>query len=110
MSCVVLNLYFFSGVYQHVKGNKVGGHAVKLLGWGTENNTDFWWCANSWNTDWGGYGGFFKIKRGTNECNIESDVVAGKPKLGNQPSPPPGFGTVIGVPTPFVTRPRVVYV
>ncbi len=32
--------------------------------------------ANSWNTQWGEKG-FFKIKRGVNECQIEDFVVAG---------------------------------
>ena len=42
-----------SGVYQHVTGTYLGGHAVRILGWGSENGTDYWTVANSWNTDWG---------------------------------------------------------
>merc|ERR1712039_522701 len=45
-------------------------YAVKLVGWGTEKGTDYWLVANSWNTNWG-MDGFFKIKRGSNECGIE---------------------------------------
>lgn len=26
-----------SGVYKHEKGNELGGHAVKIIGWGEEN-------------------------------------------------------------------------
>lgn len=26
---------------------------MKIVGWGTENGTDYWIVANSWNTDWG---------------------------------------------------------
>merc|ERR1711982_19786 len=37
-----------------------GGHAVKIVGWGTENGEDYWLVANSWNTSWG-LSGFFKI-------------------------------------------------
>lgn len=44
------------GVYQHVTGSAVGGHAIKVLGWGEENGTPYWLCANSWNTDWGDNG------------------------------------------------------
>ena len=49
---VVWNL----GVYQHVTGNYIGGHAVKILGWGVEEGTAYWLAANSWNTDWGDEG------------------------------------------------------
>nr|ABS57370.1 cathepsin B2 [Trichobilharzia regenti] len=69
-----------SGVYQHVSGGLLGGHAVRLLGWGEENGVPYWLIANSWNSDWGD-NGYFKIIRGRNECGIESDVNAGIPKL-----------------------------
>merc|ERR1712060_897502 len=54
-----------SGVYQKHRFEFIpeGGHAVKLVGWGTEDGTDYWLVANSWNTNWG-MDGFFKIKRG----------------------------------------------
>ncbi|KAM8952706.1 cathepsin B [Pelodytes ibericus] len=68
-----------SGVYSHVTGEELGGHAIKILGWGVENGTPYWLCANSWNTDWGD-NGFFKIHRGNDECGIESEIVAGIPK------------------------------
>lgn len=48
-----------------------GGHAVKIVGWGTESGTDYWLVANSWDTTWG-LDGYFKIKRGTNEGKIET--------------------------------------
>ena len=44
------------GVYQHVCGKYIGGHAVKIIGWGYENGTSYWLVANSWNTDWGDKG------------------------------------------------------
>ena len=44
------------GVYQHVTGKYMGSHAVKILGWGTENSTAYWLAANSWNMDWGDEG------------------------------------------------------
>merc|ERR1712241_1011723 len=67
-----------SGVYQHTHGMQLGGHAVRMLGWGEENGTPYWLIANSWNTDWG-HRGTFKILRGQNECGIEGNVVAGMP-------------------------------
>jgi len=71
-----------SGVYQHVTGGPLGGHAIRILGWGVEGEekTPYWLVANSWNYDWGD-GGTFKILRGQDHCGIESGVVAGLPKL-----------------------------
>jgi len=65
-----------SGVYKHTTGGQLGGHAVRLIGWGVENGEDYWLVANSWNEEWGD-NGTFKIARGTNECGIEGNVQAG---------------------------------
>jgi len=73
-------LTYKSGVYKHTTGSVLGGHAVKILGWGVEDSTPYWLVANSWNADWGDKG-FFKILRGKNECGIEDGIVAGAPKL-----------------------------
>jgi hypothetical protein len=40
--------YSYRGVYQHVMGTYAGRHAVKILGWGTEDGTPYWLVANSW--------------------------------------------------------------
>jgi len=68
-----------SGVYKHVSGGALGGHAVRMLGWGEENGVKYWLMANSWNTGWGDKG-FFKILRGEDECGIESQIDTGIPK------------------------------
>merc|ERR1712146_665708 len=62
-----------SGVYSKKFWELIpeGGHAVKIVGWGTESGTDYWLVANSWNTVWG-EDGFFKIKRGDDECGMET--------------------------------------
>jgi cathepsin B len=73
-------LTYKSGVYHHTSGSALGGHAIKIVGWGVENGTPYWLVANSWNEDWGDKG-FFKILRGKNECGIEGEIVAGIPKL-----------------------------
>ncbi|KAF4533276.1 hypothetical protein B566_EDAN010511 [Ephemera danica] len=69
-----------TGVYQHETGTALGGHAVKILGWGVEDDTPYWLVANSWNTDWGN-GGFFKILRGEDHCGIEGQISAGLPRV-----------------------------
>ncbi|AEE27413.1 putative cathepsin B [Arabidopsis thaliana] len=71
--------HYKSGVYKHITGTNIGGHAVKLIGWGTsDDGEDYWLLANQWNRSWGD-DGYFKIRRGTNECGIEHGVVAGLP-------------------------------
>jgi len=72
-------LHYKSGVYQHVSGGIAGGHAVKIIGWGTENSVPYWLVANSWNNDWG-LDGFFKMIRGKDEGGFESGICAGLPK------------------------------
>ncbi|XP_063825007.1 cathepsin B [Ostrinia nubilalis] len=73
-------LSYKSGVYKHTQGDALGGHAIKIMGWGEENGMKYWLIANSWNTDWGD-NGFFKILRGEDHCGIESSIVAGEPLL-----------------------------
>jgi cathepsin B len=67
-----------SGVYQHTTGQFLGGHAIKILGWGVDNGTPYWIIANSWNPNWG-MNGYFWMLRGQDECGIEDNVVAGIP-------------------------------
>jgi cathepsin B len=67
---------YTSGIYQHTTGHSLGGHAIKMIGWGVENGTPYWICVNSWNV-WWGEEGTFRILRGSNECGIEGSVVAG---------------------------------
>ena len=67
-----------SGVYHHVMGDYLGGHAVKLVGWGVEDGIEYWKIANSWNEGWG-EDGYFRIRMG--ECAIEEKNYAGLPKL-----------------------------
>jgi len=60
-----------SGVYRHTSGSQLGGHAVKIVGWGS----DYWIVANSWGTGWG-LNGFFWF--GMNQCGFEGQGIAGK--------------------------------
>jgi len=66
---------YTGGIYEHKAGDFKGGHAIKIVGWGIENGVRYWKVQNSWNKYWG-ENGYFRIKRGTNECNIEADAVA----------------------------------
>jgi cathepsin B len=68
-------LTYKSGVYQHTTGSALGGHAIKVIGWGVEDDTDYWLVVNSWNDTWGDKG-LFKIKMG--ECGINRQMHAGQ--------------------------------
>ena len=75
------DFYKFSGkgVYVHDgHSKKLGGHAVRLVGWGEEDGIPYWIAANSWGTKWGD-NGYFKIKRGT--CNIERNIACIIPNM-----------------------------
>ncbi|KAK6725695.1 hypothetical protein RB195_004173 [Necator americanus] len=77
--------FYEKGVYVTSGGRELGGHAIKIIGWGTEkvNGTDlpYWLIANSWGTDWGENNGYFRILRGQNHCQIEQKVIAGMIKV-----------------------------
>jgi hypothetical protein len=67
-----------TGVYKPGSNAKiVGGHAILIVGWGVDgtNGTPYWLIQNSWGTI-NGTTGYFKILRGSNCCNIETEVVA----------------------------------
>ena len=76
-----------NATYIREKGTGFKGiHSVKMVGYGTgSDGVDYWTCENSWGTS-GGFGfpgftqgGYFRIRRGTNECGIEKLAYAGWP-------------------------------
>jgi len=74
-------LAYKSGVYKHTSGGELGGHAVRLLGWGSDpSGGPYWIIANSWNPS-GGNNGYFWIARGDDECGIEDEGDCGVPKM-----------------------------
>lgn len=64
------------GVYVRTSSQYLGGHAVRVVGWGELDGVPYWKIANSWNSDWG-LDGYFLIRRGTDECGIEDSGAAG---------------------------------
>ena len=71
------------GVYTHKSGSFKGLHSVKVVGWGHDDTSgyDYWIVQNSWGRFWGNLGGYFHIRKGTNECGIERLMYAATPKL-----------------------------
>jgi hypothetical protein len=69
-------------VYQsNEAGGQISGHAIRMVGWG-QNAADgkYWWVANTFGTNWG-IDGYFKMRRGTNNCGIEENVIVGLPDM-----------------------------
>ena len=69
--------HYKSGIYQHMYGKALGMHSVRLIGWGVERGEKYWLAANSWGTSFGD-AGYFKIRKGVNECGVEASLVAGR--------------------------------
>lgn len=67
---------YASGIYHHVSGGQVGGHAVKVVGWGVDGGVQYWKIANSWNPYWGEEG-YFRIKFG--EGGIDDQAIGSSP-------------------------------
>jgi len=70
-------LSYKSGVYIYDGSSPfLGGHCVRITGWGVDSGTPYWLITNSW-TDYWGDNGYVKIERGVDMCGIEDDMVAG---------------------------------
>lgn len=67
---------YVSGIYHRTPGTSMlGGHAIRIVGWGVENDVKYWKVANSWNPYWG-ENGYFRIVRGVDECGIEAQAMS----------------------------------
>ena len=40
---------YAGGVYKQTTDKTLGGHAVRIVGWGVDSGTKYWKVANSWN-------------------------------------------------------------
>jgi len=69
---------YTGGIYNQTSGQELGGHAVKIIGWGVDkaSGLDYWLINNSWNVTWG-LGGQFKFRRGIDLAGMEEQCVAG---------------------------------
>merc|ERR1719313_1518828 len=81
------------GVYTGPKAGAkfLGGHAIKIVGWGEEKGLKYWIVANSWGPSWG-ESGFFRIEIGS-KTGFDSGGSAGE--AGKQPATLSGFESIV---------------
>ncbi|PVD24760.1 hypothetical protein C0Q70_15246 [Pomacea canaliculata] len=79
-------MHYKGGIYHHTgltngfEPFQLTNHAVLVVGYGTDVETgeDYWIVKNSWGTEWG-ENGFFRIRRGNDECAFESMALQSTP-------------------------------
>jgi cathepsin X len=69
---------YTSGIFIDDTGRTENDHEVSIVGWGEEDGQKYWKIRNSWGTHWGEEG-FFKLIRGINNLNIESNCTWATP-------------------------------
>lgn len=79
-SGIAFQLYF-GGIMKHFCGTSLD-HGVLLVGYGTDNGTDYWLVKNSWGSGWGEKG-YFRILR-----SMDKEGKPGVCGLQQQPSYP----------------------
>lgn len=77
------------GIYSYQEGVQLGGHAVKIVGWGKELETFYWVVQNSWGASWG-ENGFFRIKNWHDDMESAIAIGGGYACLQGATPPPPG--------------------
>jgi hypothetical protein len=82
VACEYSILTVVLGVYSKSRERQryLGKHSVKIIGWGSERDEPYWLIQNSWGV-LHGEAGVARIRRGTNECGIESEVFAPMPNF-----------------------------
>jgi cathepsin C len=75
-------VYTHTGLEDRFNPFELTNHAVLLVGYGVDSETrmKYWSVKNSWSDSWGEQG-YFRIRRGTDECGIESLAVSAQPVL-----------------------------
>jgi len=72
-------LAYTSGIYSEEKKLPMINHEVSVVGYGVEDDVEFWVVRNSWGNYWGETG-FFRITMHENNLALERNCLAGTPQ------------------------------
>mmetsp|Transcript_33313 Transcript_33313/g.51667 ORF Transcript_33313/g.51667 Transcript_33313/m.51667 type:complete len:368 (-) Transcript_33313:29-1132(-) len=73
-------LNYKGGIFHDHTGSMQIKHVVSLVGWGGVGSSKYWIARNSWGSYWG-ENGYFRIARGINNMNLESDCYWATPEF-----------------------------
>jgi len=75
---------YTGGIFEQFTPIPLINHDISVVGWGVENDEEFWVVRNSWGTYWG-ESGFFRIKMYTDNLGIETGCAFAIPSFTKPP-------------------------